>query len=136
MYKVVSLISTIIRGFYIPNPFEYYFKNDLWYIESKTVAEIFNIIVGGAILHYSSFILASSIYKSREMPKTIGSICYLISFILNTILMNYLCLKLEDLKLDLIILIYFFVDLLLYFIIVKAKRIIQEVCIEILEDRY
>ena len=70
------------------------------------------------------------------MPKTIGSICYLISFILNTILMNYLCLKLEDLKLDLIILIYFFVDLLLYFIIVKAKRIIQEICIEILEDRY
>ena len=50
--------------------------------------------------------------------------------------MNYLCLKLEDLKLDLIILIYFFVDLLLYFIIVKAKRIIQEICIEILEDRY
>lgn len=124
MYKIFFLISTIIREFYLPNPFKKYFQNDLWYLNANSIAEIFNLVIGGTILYYSSFFLASSIYKKGEMPYIIGSICYLISFILNNILMEHLCSLFTDFKLEFIILIYFIIDLTVYLGIIKLKRII------------
>ena len=118
------IISTIIREFYLPNPFEKYFQNDLWYFKAKSIAEIFNLVIGGTILYYSSFFLASSIYKKGEMPPIIGSICYLISFIFNNILMEHLCSLFTNFKLEFIILIYFVIDLIVYLGIIKLKRII------------
>ena len=122
MYKIFFIISSLIREFYIQNPFEQYFNNDLWYLEANTIAELFNIVIGGVILHYSSFFLASSIYTKREMPAIIGSICYLISFIFNTSLMTYLCSMLINIKLEFLILIYFLIDLMIYLGIIKLKR--------------
>ena len=43
MYKTVSILSALIRQFYLPNPYEIYFN-------SSAYADIFNIIIGGAIL--------------------------------------------------------------------------------------
>lgn len=130
MYKIISILSVIIRGFYIPNPFKDYFKSDLWYINASTIADIFNFLVGGAILHYSSFFLISSIYKSGEMSKAVGSICYLISFIINNYIMSYLCIKLQNINLQLIILIYFCIELILYFIIIKIKNFFKRFVFE------
>lgn len=124
MYKIFFLISTLIRETYLPNPFEQYFQNDLWYLKANTIAELFNLIIGGTIMHYSSFFLASSIYKKGEMSSVIGSICYLISFIFNTRLMMYLCLTLSNLKLEFIVLIYILSDVLLFCLIKKINRII------------
>lgn len=132
MYKIFFLISTIIREFYLPNPFEKYFQNDLWYFKVDSIAEMFNLIIGGTILYYSSFFLASSIYRKGEMPSIIGSICYLISFIFNNILMEYLCSLFTNFKLEFIILIYFIIDLIVYLVIIKLKRIIQKNCFWIL----
>lgn len=123
MYKILLVISTLTREFYLPNPFEKYFQNDLWYLKADSIAEIFNSIIGGTILYYSSFFWASSIYKKGEMPSIIGSICYLISFIFNTILMEQLCSLLINFKLEFIILIYFIIDLIFYLGIIKLKRI-------------
>lgn len=124
MYKIFFLISTIIREFYLPNPFEKYFQNDLWYFKANSIAEIFNLVIGGTILYYSSFFLASSIYKKGEMSSIIGSICYLISFIFNNILMEHLCSLFTNFKLEFIILIYFIIDLIVFLGIIKLKRII------------
>lgn len=123
MYKIFFLISVLIREFYLPNPFEKYFQNDLLYLKAESIAEIFNLIMGGTILYYSSFFLASSIYQKEEMPSIIGSICYLISFILNTILMQHLCSLLINFKLEFILLIYFVIDLIFYLVIINLKRI-------------
>ncbi len=57
MYKTVSILSALIRQFCLPNPYEIYFN-------SSAYADIFNIIIGGAILHLFSFFLTSSIYEN------------------------------------------------------------------------
>ena len=53
MYKIFFLISTIIREFYLPNPFEKYFQNDLWYLNANSIAEIFNLVIGLSLIHIS-----------------------------------------------------------------------------------
>ena len=63
MYKFIASISTIIRQFYLDNPFRGYFKNDYLYFNSEIIADIFNFFVGESLLHLSSFILASSLYE-------------------------------------------------------------------------
>ena len=47
MYSIISLISAWIRQFYLPNPFAT--------ILNPSYADIFNILVGGAILHFLSY---------------------------------------------------------------------------------
>lgn len=86
MYGMVSLISLIIRQFFLPNPYINCFSN-------KNVADLFNLIIGGAILHFLSFIITSIYYSKGDAP-TIGSITlignlidniYLLIFSLTTI---------------------------------------------------
>ena len=122
MYKVIASISKIIRQFYLDNPFRGYFKNDYLYFNSEIIADIFNFFVGESLLHFSSFILASSLYEKEQMPSIIGSISYLLSYIFNTIIMTKLCTILDNLKLEFIILIYILIDVIVYAIINKIKR--------------
>ena len=56
MYKLFNVLSAFIKQFCLPNPYVIYF-------ESSAYADIFNIIVGGYILHLLSFFLTSSIYE-------------------------------------------------------------------------
>lgn len=122
MYKVIASISTIIRQFYLDNPFRGYFKNDYLYFNSEIIADIFNFFVGESLLHFSSFILASSLYEKEQMPSIIGSISYLLSYIFNTIIMTKLCIMLDNLNIEFIILIYILIDVIVYAIINKIKR--------------
>ena len=122
MYKVIASISTIIRQFYLENPFRGYFKNDYLYFNSEIIADIFNFWVGESLLHLSSFILASSLYEKEQMPSIIGSISYLLSYIFNTIIMTKLCIMLDNLNIEFIILIYILIDVIVYAIINKIKR--------------
>lgn len=75
MYYITSLISVWIRQFYLPNPFAT--------IINSSYADIFNILIGGAILHFLSFSITSIYYERGSMP-TIGSISYLFWYIVNT----------------------------------------------------
>ena len=69
MYKILFLISTLTREFYLPNPFEKYFQNDLWYLKADSIAEIFNLIIGGTILYYSSFFFYHVFIKKEKLCK-------------------------------------------------------------------
>lgn len=75
MYSIVSLISAWVRQFYLPNPFAT--------IINPSYADIFNILVGGAILHFLSYGITSIYYRKGEAP-AVGSISYLIWYIINT----------------------------------------------------
>lgn len=44
MYKIFNILSAFIRQFCLPNPYAIYF-------ETTVYADVFNILVGGAILH-------------------------------------------------------------------------------------
>ncbi len=75
MYSIISLISAWVRQFYLPNPFAT--------IISSSYADLFNILVGGAILHLLSYGITSIYYERGSMP-SIGSISYLFWYIVNT----------------------------------------------------
>lgn len=78
MYSIISLISAWIRQFYLPNPFATIITNSLY-------ADIFNIFVGGFILHKLSYGITSIYYNKGENP-IIGSISYFIWYVINTLI--------------------------------------------------
>lgn len=80
MYGIVSFISLIVRQFLLPNPYINCFLD-------KNVADIFNLIAGGTILHFLSYGITKIYYSKGEEP-TLGSISYLFWYIINTIIIT------------------------------------------------
>lgn len=76
MYSIISIISAWIRQFYLPNPFAIIISN-------SSYADLFNILVGGIILHILSYRMTSIYYRRGNAP-AIGSISYLFWYIINT----------------------------------------------------
>lgn len=73
MYKIIHLISALIRQFLLPNPYTNIIGN-------KTYADLFNIFIGGTILHFCAFVLTGCGYiKGVDEPAS-GSLGYLISY--------------------------------------------------------
>ena len=83
MYKIVNIISIIIRQFVLPNPYINLFEN-------KNYADCFNIVVGGIILHILSVLLTGFGYTRGIDEPAAGSIGYLLSYILLTFLITLL----------------------------------------------
>ena len=50
MYKIIHLISGLIRQFVLPNPY-------INIIGNETYADLFNIFIGGTILQFNSSIV-------------------------------------------------------------------------------
>ena len=73
MYKLIAFLSAIIREFYLPNPYINFFN-------SEGLAELFNIFVGGIILHSISFNL-TRLYYTRGENAARGSLIYLAWYI-------------------------------------------------------
>ena len=73
MYKVVSLISVIIRQFLLPNPYLGILKNEF-------LALLFNIFVGGLILHVFSSVMTGVVYSRGFDDPAAGSAGYLLSY--------------------------------------------------------
>ncbi len=89
MYKIVNIISIIIRQFVLPNPYI-----DLF--EQKVYADCFNIVIGGLILHKLSFWLTGIIYTRGVDEPAEGSIGYLISYTVLTFLITMLGLLFDN----------------------------------------
>lgn len=115
MYKIVNILSAFIRQFYLPNPYEMYF-------ESSAYADVFNIIVGGIILHLFSFFLTSSIYEKGRHPSWIGSALYFINYIINTYLIQCLCGNFSHLEIKNIIVITFGINIIFYAVLRLIKN--------------
>ncbi len=73
MYKFIHLISILIRQFILPNPY-------INVIGNNGYADLFNIIVGGAIIHVFAFILTGCGYQRGIDNPASGSFGYLISY--------------------------------------------------------
>ena len=83
MYQIVALISAIIRNYYLPNPY-------ITWLPNQALADLFNIVIGGLILHKTSFWLSGcSYYKGIDDPAK-GSFGYLVSYILLTFIITML----------------------------------------------
>ena len=73
MYKLINLVSIIIRIYILPSPYTNLFN-------SKLNAEVFNILIGGSILHFLSFILGECVYYKWIDNPAKGSLGYLIGY--------------------------------------------------------
>lgn len=76
MYGIVSILGSILRQIYLPNPFVNVFA-------TQGIADLFNFVVGGAIIGGLSYFLTGCIYESGEAP-AVGSILYTFNFALIT----------------------------------------------------
>lgn len=110
MYKIFNILSLIVRQYYLPNPYLLYFSNSLY-------ADIFNLFIGGSILHMLSFFLTSSVYNKGTHPGSIGCILYCISYIFNTFLIQNLCNIFEMVKIDQIVMIATIIKFVIYFLL-------------------
>lgn len=115
MYRIFNTLSAFIRQFCLPNPYAMYF-------ETSAYADVFNILVGGVILHVFSFFLTSSAYEKGKHPSWIGSILYCISYIFNTFLIQYLCNNFSTVEIQYIILSTFAINIITYILIRKIKE--------------
>ena len=74
MYKIISLMSYIIRQFFVPNPFTNLFK-------SSSMAEFINYIFGGVLVSLAHF-LTGTWYDGKE--PAIGSLGFFCNYIVLT----------------------------------------------------
>jgi uncharacterized membrane protein len=76
MYGIVSIIGSILRQVYLTNPFVGIFA-------SQVIADLFNLIIGGAIIGGLSYFLTGCIYERGEAP-VVGSFLYTFNYALIT----------------------------------------------------
>lgn len=83
MYTLINLISVLIRQFLLPNPYISIIGNEVY-------ANLFNIIIGGVIIHFCAYNLTGFGYiKGINQPAS-GSLGYLISYCYITFLITIL----------------------------------------------
>lgn len=83
MYKFIHLVSAIIRRFVLPNPYTNVIGNEVY-------ADLFNIFIGGTILHLCAYILTGCGYTRGINDPASGSFGYLISYCYITALITAL----------------------------------------------
>ena len=75
MYKIIKIISYLIRQFWLPNPFANMFE--------PNIAEIVNWAVGGVFV-LLAYILTGTWYESEEGYYWLGSLGFLINYAILT----------------------------------------------------
>ena len=83
MYKFIHLISSLIRQFVLQNSY-------INIIGSEGYADLFNIFIGGTILHFCAYILTGCGYTKGVNDQASGSLGYLISYCYITTLITIL----------------------------------------------
>ena len=73
MYKIINIISAFLRQFVLPNPYINIIGNEIY-------AELFNIFIGGTILHFLSFFLTGCGYTRGVNDAVTGIVGYFISY--------------------------------------------------------
>lgn len=83
MYKLVYVVSAIIRQFVLSNPYKSLINDELY-------ADLFNIFIGGTILHYCAYFLTGTWYVKGVGEEIKGSVGYLLNYCYLTILITVL----------------------------------------------
>ncbi len=114
MYRFVHLISALIRQFVLPNPY-------INIIGNKVYADLFNIIIGGTIIHILAFILTGCGYHSGIDDPAAGSLGYLISYCYITAIITLVG--------------YFISNLILFVIVFLICYVFSCVCVSWVSNR-
>lgn len=106
MYEIIALISAWIRQFYLPNPFVN--------IIDPSYADIFNIIIGGAILHITSFLLCGCAYNKGIDAPIRGIFGYLISYIILTFIITIIGKLCVNYKIEIVLFLIIYIGLCIF----------------------
>lgn len=102
MYKFIYFISALIRQFVLPNPY-------INIIGSEVYADLFNIFIGGTILHFCAYILTGCGYIKGVDDPASGSFGYLISYCYVTVLITTLGYFISNITVFIIIFIVLYI---------------------------
>ena len=116
MYNLIAFLSAIIREFYLPNPYINFFN-------SEGLAELFNIFVGGIILHFISFIL-TSLYYTRGENAARGSLIYLAWYIYSIFIFDIIGTNINNIYIAILLLLIIYVLTITFINRVFKERII------------
>ena len=113
MYGIVSIIGSIFRQIYLPNPFVNVFA-------TQGIADLFNLVVGGAIIGCLSYLLTGCIYESGEAP-AVGSILYTFNFALITFLFYGISLLIKNIIIAAIVFFILYIIVCGFLLKVKSE---------------
>lgn len=101
-YLFISTLSALIRQFLLPNPYINLFDNDIY-------AGLFNIFIGGYILHKLSYWLTGAGYIRGINNPASGSIGYLLSNIYITTVITLVGKFISNIKIAIIVLVVIYI---------------------------
>lgn len=102
LYRFIHLISALIRQFALPNPY-------INIMGSEVYADLFNIFIGGTILHFYAYILTGCGYTKGVNDPASGSFGYLISYCYVTALITALGYFISNITVFIIIFIVLYI---------------------------
>lgn len=92
MYRLISILSLIIRQFILPNPFESFAGQDITFFGLKLVIEpLLANWIAEAILFPVSFFIAGLFYKREMKMPALGSFLYFVFYCLHTLFLYAFC---------------------------------------------
>ena len=106
MFKIMHVISAFVRQFLLPNPYAIWFEMEIY-------ADLFNIVIGGFILHTLAYSLTGVAYTKGVDNPTAGSAGYLISYCYLTLIITLVGKLIVNIKLAIIIFIIIYIISLL-----------------------
>ncbi|HAT4307408.1 hypothetical protein ACHM17_11250 [Clostridium perfringens] len=128
MYRLVSLLSMILRTFMFSNPFTRYFElalaNSIFSTTSTVFAEYFNFTVGGGVLCLICYPLVGIVYDRGEAP-AIGSILYLVAVLVNSQILVWISNSMIEFNIKELFLKFFFL-IFLQVIVLKIIRYFKD----------
>ena len=96
MFKIMHAISALVRQFLLPNPYASWFETEIY-------ADLFNIVIGGVILHMLAYSLTGVAYTKGVDSPTAGSVGYLISYCYLTLIIILVGKLIVNIKMAIII---------------------------------
>ena len=111
MYIGVKLINSLIREEFISSPFGFISNNVF-------VVKIFEVLIGGCIVHVISYGMCGMIYEKNSNP-VVGSMLYMLFFIINTAVISILGKLCRDIAM--VIIVYSVFVFAVLFILSKIK---------------
>ena len=104
MYNFIHFISALIRQFVLPNPYVNIIGNEVY-------ADLFNVFIGGTILHFCAYTFTGYIYIRNIDSSSFGSIGYLISYCCITAIITILGFFISNVTIFIIVFVILYVFL-------------------------
>lgn len=114
MYGIVSIIGSILRQVYLPNPFVNIFS-------SQGIADLFNLVIGGAIIGGLSYFLTGCVYERGEAP-AVGSFLYTFNYALITFSFYGISLIIKNIIIATIVYIFLYIVVCIFLSNLRNKQ--------------